>query len=282
MVTFFCRSLSGQRRTHRSLMLSILSFLRVFRNISNPGQLSRTVVSKDFRAPASDQISVDVQRELNADLIVKVGYVRTRGTGLFQTVDGNPRLPCPFGTGPATCNTTGIDRNTGAPLPSSAPILAPRVDPNRGPITLRTNSASSTYDALQTSLEKRLQRGVAFGLHYTWSSFFDSVSEIFPPSVAESSISQDPFDRNLDRARSSYDRPHRLSGNIVYELPFYSKQSELVGKLLGGWQINSFFNFQTGAPLTALNGSDPSGASIAAAIRPNVFTNLDVSRLTVA
>jgi hypothetical protein len=250
-------------------------------NISNPGQLSRTVVSRDFRAPATDQISVDVQRELSADLIFKIGYVRTRGTGLFQTVDGNPRLPCPFGTGPGTCNTTGIDRNTGAPLPSAAPILAPRVDPNRGPITLRTNSASSTYDSLQTSLEKRLRRGFAFGLHYTWSSFIDTVSEIFPPSVAESSISQDPFNRNADRAHSSYDRPHRLSGNVVYDLPFFSKQHGLGGRLLGGWQINSFLNFQTGAPFTALNGADVVGASVATAIRPNVFTNLDVSRMSV-
>lgn len=252
-------------------------------NISNPGQLSRTVVSKDFRAPATDQISIDVQRELSTDLIFTLGYVRTRGTGLFQAVDGNPRIPCPFGTGPGTCNTTGIDRNTGAPLPSAAPILAPRVDPTRGAITLRTNSASSTYNALQTSLEKRLRRGLAFGLHYTWSSFIDTISaEIASPSVAESSISQDPFDRNSDRARSSYDRPHRLSGNVVYELPFFSKQNGFVGKLLGGWQVNSFFNFQSGAPLSALNGSDPAGANMSAnAIRPNVFKNFDVSRLSV-
>ncbi len=250
--------------------------------ISDPRQLSRSVVSEDHRAPAGDQISFDVQRELTTDLILKVGYVRTRGTGLFQIVEGNPRLPCPFGTGPGTCNTTGIDRNTGAPLPSAAPILAPRVDPSRGVITLRTNSAASTYDALQISLEKRLSRGFSFGVHYTWSSFIDIASDINPPSVAESNFSQDPFDRNSDRAHSTYDRPHRLSGNVVYELPFFAKQRGFIGKLFGGWQLNSFFNFQSGAPLTALNGSDPAGASLATSIRPNVFTNLDVSRMSVA
>ena len=161
-------------------------------------------------------------------------------------------------------------------------IVAPRVDPTRGPITLRTNSASSTYNGLQTSLEKRLSRGFSFGLHYTWSSFIDTASDINPPSVAESNFSQDPFDRNSDRARSTYDRPHRLSGNVVYELPFFAKQRGFIGKLFGGWQLNSFFNFQTGAPLTALNGSDPAGASLATSIRPNVFTNLDVSRMSVA
>ncbi len=54
---------------------------------------------------------------------------------------------------------------------------------------------------------------------------------------------------------------HRLSGNVVYELPFFTKQSGFIGKMLGGWQVNSFFNFQTGAPLTALNGFDPAGAN---------------------
>ena len=53
--------------------------------------------------------------------------------------------------------------------------------------------------------------------------------------------------------------------------------------MLGGWQVNSFFHFQTGAPLNALNGFDPAGANTSAtAIRPNVFTNLDVSRMNVA
>ncbi|MGH9946865.1 MAG: carboxypeptidase regulatory-like domain-containing protein [Pyrinomonadaceae bacterium] len=248
-------------------------------NISNPRQLSRTVVSGDFRAAATDQFSLDIQRELSADLILKIGYVRTRGTGLLQTIDGNPRRPCPFGTGPGTCNTTGIDRNTGAPLPPGPPVLFPRVDPTRGQIRLITNSASSTYDALQTSLEKRLSRGVSFGVHYTWSAFLDTASDIFEQ------VPQDSFDRNADRARSSYDRPHRLSGNIVYELPFFRKQEGFAGKLLGGWQVNSFFNFQTGAPFSPLNGSDPAGALEGFggnAIRPNVFTNLDVSRISTA
>ncbi len=253
-------------------------------NTSNPGQLRRTVVSDDFRAPASDQISLDVQRELSANLILKVGYIRTRGTSLFQTVDGNPRIPCPFGTGPGTCNTTGVNRNTGAPLPSFVQFVAPRVDPSKGTIQLRTNSASSTYDALQSSLEKRLSRGFSFGVHYTWSTFIDTASEIFNASVAEVAVAQDSFDRNSDRARSSYDRPHRLSGNIVYELPFFQKAQGLFGKLLGGWQVNSFFNLQSGSPLTPLNGSDPAGANVLAsnAIRPNVFTDRDVSRMNVA
>lgn len=249
---------------------------------------TRTVVSGDFRAPATDQFSGEIQRELSADMVMKVGYVRTRGTGLFQTVDGNPRLPCPFGSGLAgtgTCNNTGINPFTGTAVPV---VLAPRVDPARGTIRLRTNSASSTYDALQISLNKRLSRGFSGGVHYTWSVFIDDASEIFNPSGGEVAVSMDSFNRDLDRARSSYDRPHRLAGNIVYEFPFYQNQSGFVGKLLGGWQVNSNFTFQSGAPFSVLNGLDPAGALaginalVGDAIRPNVYTDLDVSRMTVA
>ncbi|MDQ4120129.1 MAG: carboxypeptidase regulatory-like domain-containing protein [Acidobacteriota bacterium] len=254
-------------------------------NVSNPGQLVRTVVSEDFRAPAYDQFLLEFQRELTNDMVLKVGYIRTRGTGLLQTLDGNPRQSCPWGVGAGFCNTTGINPFTGTAAPT---VVAPRVDPTRGAIRLRANSASSTYDSLQVSFDKRLSRGFSAGFHYTWSTFIDEASEIFNPSGAEIAIPQDSFNRRADRARSSYDRPHRFTGNFVYELPFYQNQEGVLGKIFGGWQVNSFFTLQSGAPFTPLNGVDPAGALsgidalVGNAIRPNVYTNLDVSRMTTA
>jgi hypothetical protein len=244
--------------------------------LSMPRQLTRVIVPTDFRSPAMDQISFDVQRELSFDLLLRVGYIRTRGTGLFQSVQGNPAVPCLFGA--FGCNATGIDRATGASIPVDRP--PEKIDRTRGIVTIRGNTASSTYDALQVSLEKRMGRGFSFAMHYTWSTLIDTASDIFSPSVAEAGVPQDPFDWNADRGRGSYDRPHRLSGNFVYDLPFFSKQKGIVGKLLGGWQVNSFFSLQSGAPFSPLNGSDPTGANNP--LRPNVFTNLDVSNMTVA
>src|SRR6185503_635136 len=145
----------------------------------------------------------------------------------------------------------------------------------------------SIYHSLQASTEKRLSRGFSAGVHYTWSSFIDTASEIFNPSSGEVAVSQDSFNRNSDRARSTYDRPHRLTGNFVYELPWHQDQQGFTGHLLGGWQVNGFFTFQSGAPFTVLNGSDPAGALsgintlVGDAIRPNVYTNLDVSKMSV-
>jgi hypothetical protein len=258
-------------------------------NVSNPNALTRTVVSDDFRAPAYDQFSFEVQREMPFDSVLKIGYVGTKGTGLFQTVDGNPRgLVCTRGGVQVVCNALNRrpdPNNPGQTLPD--PILAPRLDPARGVIRLRTNSAYSIYHALQVSYNKRLSRGFSAGLHYTWSSFIDTASEIFNPSSGEVAVAQDSFNRAADKARSSYDRPHRITGNFVYELPFFQRQQGFVGRLLGGFQVNSFFTLQSGAPFTVLNGVDVFGALngidslVGNAIRPNLNTTLNLSRLSI-
>ncbi len=231
----------------------------------NPDTFARTVVSPDFHAPVYDSFSFELQREFGRDIVFRVGYVGSKGSGLFQTVDGNPRL---IGCTPTATNNC-------------------RADPTRATIRLRANSSSSIYHSLQTSFEKRLSRGFSAGVHYTWSSFIDDASEIFNPSTGEVAVSQDSFDRRSDRSRSTYDRPHRFTGNVVYELPWFQKQDGWLGRVLGGWQLNSSFSFQSGAPFTPLNGTDPTGALsgidtlVGNAIRPNVLTNLPISSMSV-
>ncbi len=231
----------------------------------NPDTFARTVVSSDFHAPYYDSFSFEVQREFSRDVILRVGYVGSKGTGLFETIDGNPRLP--FCTPTVTNNC--------------------RANPAQATVRLRANAASSIYHSMQVSMEKRLSRGFSAGVHYTWSSFIDEASEIFNPSPGEVAVVQDSFNRRGDRARSTFDRPHRLAGNFVYELPWFRDQHGFVGRVLGGWQLNSAFSLQSGAPFTPLNGSDPTGALsgidtlVGNAIRPNVITTLNVSGMSV-
>jgi hypothetical protein len=231
----------------------------------DPLRLTRTIVGGDFRSPNYDQFSLELQREMGPNVVLRVGYVGTRGTALFQTLDGNPRVP---NCAPSSTNNC-------------------RVDPLREVIRLRANAANSIYHSLQVSMDKRFSRGFSAGVHYTWSTFIDTASEIFNPSSGEVAVAQDSFDIRSDRGRSAYDRPHRFTGNVVYELPFLQDQRGAVGRVLGGWQINSFFTLQSGAPFTPLTGSDPAGALsgidslVGSAIRPNLNTTLDVSSMSV-
>ena len=233
----------------------------------NPNTVNRTIVDADFHLPVYDSVSFEVQREFTRDVVMRVGYVGTKGTSLFESVDANPTL-------------------VGCTQASPANNFC-RAIPNQGPTRLRTNSGMSIYHSLQTSLEKRLSAGFSFGLHYTYSSFIDTMSEIFNVSSGEIAVAQDSYNRRADRARSSFDRPHRLAGNFVYELPYFRDQKGFTGHVLGGWQINSQFALQSGSPFTPLNGSDPAGAlaSISSlvgnAIRPNLNTTLDLSSMSV-
>jgi hypothetical protein len=230
----------------------------------NPLTLTRTTVANDFRSPYADQYSLEISREIAKDYVVRIGYVGTKGTALFQTIDANPALP-------------RTDR--------AQPLV--RVDNTRGIIRERANSASSIYHSLQVSLDKRLSKNFSMGLHYTWSAFIDDASEIFNQSSGEIAVPQDSFNRRADRARSGYDRPHRFTGNFVYEFPFFRDQKTVLGYLLGGWQTSAFFTFQSGAPFTPLNGADPTGALqgidglVGNAIRPNLNTGVDLSSLSV-
>ncbi len=241
----------------------------------NPNTFTRTIVGEDFRSPYYQSFSFEGQRELGQNVVFRLGYVGSKGSALFQTLDGNPRRLNTLAPNVCTPTFTG-------PNPDSC-----RQDRTKAVVRLRANAASSIYHSLQASFEKRLSRGFSGGVHYTWSSFIDQASEIFNPSSGEVAVSQDSFNRSTDRARSAYDRPHRLSGNFLYEFPFFTDQKGFVGHLLGGWQVNGFFTFQSGAPFTVLNGSDPAGALngintlVGDAIRPNLITNLPLGSLSI-
>ncbi len=249
-------------------------------DLSNPAALkllTRQVLGADFRSPIAEQFSVEIQRELDANTVLRVGYVATKGTALLQNIDGNPRTLCsavPVRIDPATGNMTVLG--------------CPRLDPNFGVILVRANSASSIYHSLQISLDRRFKNGLSAGAHYTWSSFIDTTSDnVLPSARGEVALAQNSFDRRAERARSTFDRPHRFSVNAVCELPFYRSQAGTLGRLLGGWQLGGFLTLQSGTPFGPLNGSDPTAALsgidvlLGSPIRPNLNTNLSLSRMTI-
>ena len=230
---------------------------------TDPNLLTRSTVAEDFRSPLADQFSVEIQRQIGQNLAFRIGYVGTFGKDLFQTIDGNPR--------PEFCG----------------PSCTTRLDPTRGVIRERANTAQSWYHSMQTGVEQRMSHGLSAALHYTWSRYIDTASDIFNPSTGEVGLAQDSHNIGADKARSAYDRPHRLTGNFVWELPVMRSQQGIAGKILGGWQLGSFFTLQSGAPFTPLNGADPTGALsgidslIGNAIRPNLNTTLDLSTMTI-
>ena len=252
----FVKSVSLAPRTPNSLQALRNAAATPF--TGDPSLLERNVVSPDFRSPFAEQFALQFERQIGANWALTVGYVGTKGTALFETIDGNPALP----------GSRGLRR----------------VDPTRGIVTERCNCSSSIFHSLQTSLEKRFSKSFEMAAHYTWSSFIDSASD-GANNVAitgDIGIAQDPFNRRAERGRSSFDRPHRLVANGVWELP--SPRRSFVRTLLGGWQLSGFLTLQPGAPFSALDGADPGFrlSGLSSTVRANVNTSLDLARMPVA
>lgn len=261
----FVASYSLDPRTPNSYT-NLLSALQ--RPITNPNSLTRTNVTPDFRSPNADQVSLGIQRQMFNDWSFNVQYVGTRGTALFQTVDGNP--------------VQAIRVASVAPNGTYGTQLAWRRDPTYGVIRTRANTASSIYHSLQMSMEKRYSRGLAVGAHYTWSAYIDTASEIFNPAVnGDVAVSQDSFNWRNDRARSTYDRPHRFTFTHTWEIP--ATRLGRFSQIFGGWQLNGFLTLQSGAPFTPLNGTDPflrlSGIDglVGNALRPDVASGVSLA-----
>ena len=225
---------------------------------TDPNQLTRTVVAEDFRAPLYDQFSLGAERQLGENLAVRVGYVGTFGNDLFQTLDGNPRLP--FST--------------------------QRQDPTRGVIRLRANTAESWYHSLQTQLDKRFSRGLSAGVHYTWSRFEDTASEIFNPSAGEVAVAQDSF--NPSTAKE--DAPPTIGRTGCPATSCGNCRGEATGTV-GGRSLAAGRSARSSPAerraVHRVERLDPTGALagidglVGNAIRPNLNTDLDLSSMTV-
>jgi hypothetical protein len=118
---------------------------------------------------------------------------------------------------------------------------------------------NSRYDALQIRLEKRYSSGLYFLGSYTFSRLLNdgpqSNSWLGDTSTGSGWGLQDPTNIRGEWSRSAGDVPHRLVFSWGYELPvgrgkrFGGQMNRWVNGVVGGWQLNGIFSWQSGQPL---------------------------------
>ncbi len=189
-----------------------------------------------------------------------VSYVGSKGTKLYINEDANPLVRPELRITPPGV-TTGLQN---------------RLDNLQGVRTVRTNGGSSSYHAGQIEVRRSFANNFQLTGAYTYSKLISNADEVFSPGfgAAESSFFATPAifggDR-LDRAVSTFDKPHRVSVTYIVESPFFREQQGFVGKLLGGFQISGVTTYETGSPYSVLNGFDSDG--IGGANRPDFNPN---------
>src|SRR5262249_24559564 len=64
---------------------------------------------------------------------------------------------------------------------------------------------------------------------------------------------QNPFNGSQpERAVSGLDYPNLASIYMLYDLPWFHDQQGILGRVLGGWQINPVWRFASGQPYTVI------------------------------
>ena len=82
-----------------------------------------------------------------------------------------------------------------------------------------------------------------------------NVNYVFSKQMDNLGSNRNPFAGYLDRAPGTSDRPHVLTGTMVYRLPFGARHrlgsgNPVLSTIVSNWQISGVFNFSSSTPLT--------------------------------
>ena len=191
----------------------------------------------DMKSPETVQATLDVQRQIGRLASVSAGYVHTSGKNL-----------------PILRNfALAYDRVTGA-RPN------PAITPGGWYVT---SGQTMEYNAFEGNARLSRFHGVDLALHYTlskgWSQQGANLVGNFNSSIGDTTYNntQDFFDPFLDADYSPLigEVRHRLTGTVVYDIPWLADRKDVFGSVLGGWQLSSVVNFRTGEPLRVTQAS---------------------------
>ncbi len=219
---------------------------------TNLGQ-SLTVYPLNRLQPYSQRWTLDVQRTILREFLVDVAYVGNKAIhlGVGRNINATPnqylstspiRDPNTIQTLSATVPNPFFGLNPIYPKSIAvADLLRPY--PQFGDITETQPIGYSWYHAMQVRIEKRFSHGYMAGVSYTYSKNMEATGFLNAGDAA------------VNRSISSLDRPHRLNIQSIVELPFGrgrafgSSVPKPLDYVIGGWQLNSIFTYQSGSPL---------------------------------
>jgi hypothetical protein len=145
----------------------------------------------------------------------------------------------------------------------------------------RNNVGNSHYDSMQVRLERRASKGLAFLLSYTRSKLMDDASSVFSNTIFTGPVANypvaDSYNRHLERDVSSGDMPNAFTGSVTFDLPFGPGYgiggNGWLGKVIGGWNINSVVTVQSGLPLAVTQATNNNAFAGFGVQRPNRVGN---------
>lgn len=203
----------------------------------------------DFKDPYSLQYNFSIDRDLGWNTGLRVSYIGMKTNDLVWAPNINQMY---YSTQYARLRP-----------------LSDRPFPNWGTIYTRTPGAVANYHSGQVEVRHRFSSGLTFDSAYT---FAKNLADNGGPNSGGFSgetgggRASDFYDRHAEYGNVYGTRRHRWTTSAVIDLPFGrgrqfgSNANRFVDAVLGGWQLNSMFLWQTGPFLTPyFTSGDPSG-----------------------
>jgi hypothetical protein len=236
--------------------------------------------------PYAETYTLTIQRTIGSTLTAEVGYVGTHGVHLptQDQINIQPRVTAANQLGTvvngAQLTSPGASSTNLANIQTLSNIVPAFLNAPGGGFTSAITSyqpfSGSNYNALVANLTRRFQNGLQMNLSYTWSKTMDdATAEVDATSLTP----RRPLNSQnvaADYSRSALDRTHRISMEVLYEVPFYKHSSNFIKKnLIGNWTIAPIYTYESPEYYTVLSGynsnlNGDSGAAISRAlVNPN-------------
>src|SRR5882724_1874932 len=211
--------------------------------------IAPSVVRPDPRmaTPYSQQASAGAEYLLAKNLTLRADYLFVHGVKLSRTINVNLLPPVVLTL--ANSSSLGIPNPT--PQQIGREVFSPgRLNTQFGDIYQLQNSASSTYNGVSFTLNRRMSDELAFSASYTLSKTFDDASDFDEQP-------QNPFDLRAENAVSRQHQQQRFVFNALWELPI-GDEEEKGGKSEEntGWLRQTFSHMEV-APILTLESGRP-------------------------
>ena len=147
-----------------------------------------------------------------------------------------------------------------------------------------TSEAKSLHHAMTGRLEKRYSHGITFINSFTYGKTLSHAQPFSGGNNDTGNRIQNIFDPEADWGLAPNHHKYRFVSSFVYDLPFGRNRrfgngvSGVVNQIVGDWQVNGIYQWQSGFPITVLRSGDPLGVGTDGAVRPDQVCDPNLPR----
>ena len=204
----------------------------------------------DHATPYTAQYMLNVQRQLDSNWALEVGYLGSQSRHLYGFQNINQAAPGPLNS-----------------------INSRRPYANYGVLQYVNDTFKASYNAASVKLTRRFSRGVSLTTNYTFAKSIDNASGTRTQGL-DTLFPQDSSCLECERGLSSFDVRNRWVLGAVWELPvgkgkLLGINNSFANAFVGGWQLSTNSTIQSGVPQTLTIGFNNAGTNNPLPDRPS-------------